>query len=551
MIQLGNRATSNILRENQNGMKGVNRIVVFTGDPNYSVCKGIVEIDRAISNLYWLIVVYSPRKSLQQLLRNQLLNMRRNGWRWIPYQAIDIFQRVFLKALNFIQTDSFNNEYTISTLEKNINFQILRVREIHENATLSIVKQFGPSLGISLAAPILRRSLFSIPLLGTINLHKGKLPDYRGMPPAFWELWNSEKFVGCTIHWVNDKLDAGEIVLENMIEIEPYSTLRGLQISLDELGIQLMREAVALIIKGKSLGTPQSVGGKTYRKPTLSEVALLNKKLESRQNQNIGLSRVNRAIKNTLSSIIFTSWRLGAYRLFLPRITILLYHRVTDSVRDNLTVGIEQFDRQMSLLHRYCQPLSIEEVLSCQTIPRTNRPLVSITFDDGYYDNYQNAMPILLKYGMPAAFFVSTGLIGTKEQFPHDVRRGNSYIPIMDWQQLREMRQKGFIIGSHTVNHIDCATESEGAVWAELIQSRDDLLRELGQKEAIFAYPYGGRQHMTSERLKLVKDAGYLGCLSAYGGSNVGKIDVFDVRRCGIHWEFSDKAFLRTCLGLR
>jgi hypothetical protein len=54
---------------------------------------------------------------------------------------------------------------------------------------------------------------------------------------------------------------------------------------------------------------------------------------------------------------------------------------------------------------------------------------------------------------------------------------------------------------------------------------------------------------MTPERLALVREAGYSACLSAYGGSNVASVDRFNVLRCGVNWEFSDRAFLRLCLG--
>ncbi len=106
------------------------------------------------------------------------------------------------------------------------------------------------------------------------------------------------------------------------------------------------------------------------------------------------------------------------------------------------------------------------------------------------------------------------------------------------------------MIGSHTVNHIDCAAESEATVWEELTQSRDTLLRELGQQDVVLGYPYGGRRNMTPERLELVRKAGYVGCLSGYGGSNLRRVDPFNVLRRAIHWKFSDEAFLRECVGL-
>ena len=63
--------------------------------------------------------------------------------------------------------------------------------------------------------------------------------------------------------------------------------------------------------------------------------------------------------------------------------------------------------------------------------------------------------------------------------------------------------------------------------------------------------PYGGRKNMTPQRLELVKQAGYCGCLSAYGGVNVGKVDRYNVLRRGIHWEYTDRVFLFTCFGFR
>jgi hypothetical protein len=87
-------------------------------------------------------------------------------------------------------------------------------------------------------------------------------------------------------------------------------------------------------------------------------------------------------------------------------------------------------------------------------------------------------------------------------------------------------------------------------VKAELAESRDTLRAQLGLQDIILGYPYGKRTNMTPQRLELVKQAGYAGCLSAYGGANVGQVDRFNVLRRGIHWEFTDYAFLFAALGL-
>ncbi|MHC4952301.1 MAG: polysaccharide deacetylase family protein [Planctomycetota bacterium] len=524
------------------------KIVVFTGNPAFSVRKGIVEIDNSVPGLSWLVLVHTPKKKLPRLLRNQWRNLRRNGWRWIPYQLGDIWDRIRAKFSAEEEPSAFADVYSRSRMEASGNFRFVEVRNLHAEDTLAIAREFAPDLGLSLAAPILRRSLFSIPRLGTVNIHKGKVPDYRGMPPAFWELWNDEQAVGCTVHWIDDKLDTGNIVLESSVDREEYSSLRGLQLRLDEVGVDLMRQAVQRIFDGDAPSVEQAPGGKTNRKPTLAQEAALEKKL--RQLQPPTDPGWKRSIKNAYARAAFCAWRWGGRNFLAPRITVLLYHRVSDGARGNLTVGIEQFDRQIELVRKHCHALTIEEVLRHETIPRTTRPLVCITFDDGYLDNYTNAAQILMRHQVPGAFFVSTGLIGTDRRFPHDVRRKNDPIPVMTWDDLRDMRDHGFTIGAHTVNHIDCAAEPEEVVRSELAQSQDDLRRELGLDEVIFAYPYGGRQHMTPERLELVKQGGFSGCLSAYGGANLRTVDRFNVLRRGVHWEFSDAAFLYRCLGI-
>lgn len=525
------------------------KIVVFTGNYGYSIRKGIAAIDRAIPGLSWLVVIDSRRKTASELLLSQLANLKKNGWRWIPYQTADIWQRIGARmaksAAHRMPGSAIHNGAT-ATLAR---IEVLRVADIHAEATLSAVKAFAPTLGLALAAPILRRPLFAIPTLGTLNLHKGKVPDYRGMPPAFWELWNDEPSVGCTIHWVDDKLDTGNVVLAATLNREAYSTVRGMQLRLDEVGVHLMREAVQQVLFGVPPSLAQAPAGATHRKPSLAQVAELDARLL--RNQRPAAPLVTRVAKTGVSAGASMLWNLGLANVLKPRLTVLLYHRVSDGARDNLTVGIEQFDRQMALLRKHCMVLPVEEALTLTSIPDSIRPLVCVTFDDGYLDSYTNAAPILLKNEIPSAFFVSTGLIGTERAFPHDVRRGNQAIPMMNWDHLRAMRDDGFLIGSHTINHIDCAAEPEDVVRHELAQSREHLRHELGLENVVLGYPYGGRRHMTPERLELVKQAGYVGCLSAYGGTNIGAVDPFNLLRRGIHWEYSDRSFMFACLGLK
>lgn len=527
---------------------GSPRFAVFSSNLSDSVRRGLLALNGSWPDASWLIVLHRPHRSAGRLIKSQVLNLKRNGWRWLPYQAGDASRRILARWQPLpAAAPPWQADWTAFLARSTVT--LVAVDDMSAASSLRQVEDFRPDLGLSLAAPILKRTLFSIPRLGTINLHKGRVPEYRGMPPAFWELWNGETSVGCTVHWVDDRLDAGDIVKQGSVPREKYSSLRGLQLQLDELGIRLIGDAVEDIVRGHSTSLRQPPGGKTHRKPTLAQAEELKRRLEALEPKR--QPALQRAARNGAATLAWRSSKAGLSRWLRPRITVVLYHRVTDDARDNLSVGIEQFDRQMALLREQCEVLSLSQVLAARTIPRSTRPLVAVTFDDGYLDNYVHAAPILLKHGVPAAFFVSTGLIGTERRFPHDVKRGNPQIPTMSWADLRTMRKQGFTIGSHSVSHIDCAAEPIETVVGELRESRDQLREQLDITDPVFAYPYGGRNHMTAERLRCVRDAGYVGCLSAYGGSNIGTVDPFNVVRRGIHWEFTDQAFLLECLGLR
>jgi peptidoglycan/xylan/chitin deacetylase (PgdA/CDA1 family) len=193
----------------------------------------------------------------------------------------------------------------------------------------------------------------------------------------------------------------------------------------------------------------------------------------------------------------------------------------------------------------------MDQVARGELEPRGGRPLVAVTFDDGYLDNYVNAVPILLQERVPATFFVSTGHIGSQRPFAHDLTKVGHGLPTMTWDHLRTMHAHGFTIGSHTVHHVDCARTERTELRRELVESRDRLRAELGLDEVLFAYPFGRRENMTPEALEVVKGVGYACCCSAYGGVNGREPDRFDLLRIGVNWRITPLAFRARLEGFR
>ncbi|MEG6585932.1 polysaccharide deacetylase family protein [Dendrosporobacter sp. 1207_IL3150] len=175
-------------------------------------------------------------------------------------------------------------------------------------------------------------------------------------------------------------------------------------------------------------------------------------------------------------------------------IPILNYHKVDDQ-NIALSVSPQEFDEQMGYLksqgyNTISPDVFLSYIKGGQNLPP--KPII-ITFDDGYLDNYSNAYPILKKYGFTATIFLVTNLIGNDSRF-------------MNWDQVREMQQSGFIFGSHTVNHTPLTKISTNSVKNELIQSRAKIKKELGYEPCFFAYPTGAYD---LNSMKLVREAGY------------------------------------------
>jgi peptidoglycan/xylan/chitin deacetylase (PgdA/CDA1 family) len=196
---------------------------------------------------------------------------------------------------------------------------------------------------------------------------------------------------------------------------------------------------------------------------------------------------------------------------------VLLFHRVSDDIPgDGLTVGTRWFRRLCGLLRNRFRVVPLDEALRLvgtgMALPRRT---VAITFDDCYRDNL-HAAQVLAEFGLPACFFVPTQYVGTDHIFEWD--RGLKTMPNLNWDDLREMVRLGHDVGSHTVSHADLGVVGPDEARRELRDSKKTLENRLGRPARWLAYPFGGIGNFRPEYLPLVREAGYEGCFSWYGG---------------------------------
>jgi methionyl-tRNA formyltransferase len=167
----------------------------------------------------------------------------------------------------------------------------LPVEDFHAPAAISAIRGLGADLGVVVGTYILRESVFALPRLGSINLHSGKAPEYRGAAPGFWELYNGEREVGITIHRVSSVLDAGHILRQETVPLNPapvedpmtYLEQYRREVLRPE-GVRLIVETVVALATGAAVEQPQdSSRARTYRSPDLKAVRELRRRVAARR----------------------------------------------------------------------------------------------------------------------------------------------------------------------------------------------------------------------------------------------------------------------------
>ncbi len=248
--------------------------------------------------------------------------------------------------------------------------------------------------------------------------------------------------------------------------------------------------------------------------------------------------------------------------------TLLFYHKVQRrpfGVWGDPALDQRQFEQQVAFLAREYQPIRLAELVAgLQGKALLPDRAVVLTFDDGYRNNLVVAAPILRHYGVPATFFLTTGLIGTsrwmwgyelehmfhryplrhiREHTRHPVLRRlcsmdlaarvvmlacveylktvphgelletvgqlREHLPVeldeenrfLSWSEVRRLRDEGFEIGAHTETHPILPGLPLEEVERELSACRDTLERELGARPAFFAYPNGDTSPQVTERV--------------------------------------------------
>lgn len=215
---------------------------------------------------------------------------------------------------------------------------------------------------------------------------------------------------------------------------------------------------------------------------------------------------VRKGIRGGFGRATFASGIVAARALLssAPRVRALTYHRFGDVPRDPWVVPAHDFDAQMQWLAERGLAVCLNDVLAFVEgrVPLPNGSVL-VTIDDGCASTLSTALPILKRHAIPAAIFVSAGLVGsTTSAADH----GERYL---SWEELCELQREGVEIGSHAFDHRSLGRMSPAEARDQAARSRDLLEERLGAPVRSFAYPFGTRSDFNEGTDELLVETGY------------------------------------------
>jgi peptidoglycan/xylan/chitin deacetylase (PgdA/CDA1 family) len=289
-----------------------------------------------------------------------------------------------------------------------------------------------------------------------------------------------------------------------------------------------------------------------------------------------------------------------------PSARILYYHRVND---DNdpffPAISTALFREEMRFVSRHYRVVTLAELVD-RLSGTDPEPVVAITFDDGYQDNWLNAFPILEQYGLPATIFLTTESLDNREplwfeqlalafkrsprewidlelgapqrlwlrteterldanghvfgllrRLTDEERRewlvrilrqlafrdeGERRDKMLTWDQVRLMQKRGIDFGGHTVTHPFLSRMTPERVQWEITECKRRIEEERQRPVAHFAYPNGREEDFGAWNKEVMRRAGYSAAVSTIWGVNYPSTDRMELRRGG-PWEESAAVF--------
>jgi len=529
------------------------KVAFLVGGDNPSTRRSIEAVCRSSGVEPVGVLLDTAGVSFKRRLKNLSRNIRANGWEHLVFRAVEAIRRVTDAAVENaavsraevtkVLREAFPDRcFSLADLGARYGMRIHAVGNLNGPEAVRMLRECGAELGIVLGTRILRPGTFGVPRMGCINLHKGRVPEYRGLPPGFWELYDGAQSAGVTVHFVDTGLDTGDIVATGAVPIQPTDTPESLVEKLDEEGARLLASVVATIRSGKT--RPQARGKlpiKPRTRPTRKEIASLRRRLPHWKHRG-DLSAIFRNL------YLLCVYYFGIYSIVRrfhrlrgrSRGAIYLYHRVNAYSKDVLTVDTRTFAAQLLAIGKRYPVSSTAHLVDCIRDRRPFQPTtIAIHFDDCYRSILTNGAPIMKALGIPACAFINSGFLDTDRSFEHDVTNYAFTYEMLGSSDLQAWTSLGFDVGAHGVDHLDLGTCTVEDAGVEVVECGQALQKIIGRPVHLFSFPFGRVDNIPVTTIGAISTAGYDALFSSYGGFIEPRTDPYDVPRMGCSYELS------------
>ncbi len=230
---------------------------------------------------------------------------------------------------------------------------------------------------------------------------------------------------------------------------------------------------------------------------------------------------------------IFAFFRL----IYRNKVTILSYHGVSlfpeneSCNNDGKHVKTSKFEEQMRYISKKYNPVSLSDAIAILKKEKRGVPnAVAVTFDDGYYNNFEFAYPIIKRNNIPIIIFLTTDYVDSP-----DKRR------FLTWEDVNRMRREGVAFGAHTVTHPHLTKIPKEEIINEISTSKKDIELRIDNQIDSFSYPYGSFNENVKD---VVKDSGYSCALTVNYGLNDPASDLFALKRIPVNNNFTFEYFV-------
>ena len=274
------------------------KVVIFSSVPPQRVARIMARIRRDAPEAQVVGVLYErrPPKTLPQRMGIWRKKMKRlvywrYGWYRISAAADRKLTRLLDAVIRFIHAapkwPNGKPGYGLEDLEATCtahSVELFITHDIHSAPALDFVRRLNADLGLVFGTGILKPVLFEIPKQGSINIHKRKVPDYRGGGAVgLWELLDEQKEIGVTVHRVEPQVNVGAVLRSASIAIDPFDDLESLALKADVVGADLIVAAIRDFANGTVTETPQSGPSKLFRGPAAEDLLQMKRKLAARR----------------------------------------------------------------------------------------------------------------------------------------------------------------------------------------------------------------------------------------------------------------------------